>query len=228
MDPLGLIANKMGNFGNLPKQVSILEFFKSVSESEFYEYLINKISSREDLYLNLSAIHGETHANNVSLFSLYIANRKGLNEVDIKTLIEAAIYHDIGRESDHNDKNHGVFGAIKYGTKVSPPQGVSSNEVRFLIDAHALTNLNDINVLFDRYEIAIEDRERLYIMATIIRDADALDRTRFRLLDPTNNLDVSYLVNNESKEIIESCLRLNYIIYQDYVLEQSKQRGITL
>lgn len=228
MDPLGFIANKMDNFGHLPKQVSILEFFKSVSESEYYEYLINKISSREDLYLNLSAIHGETHANNVSLFSLYIANRKGLNEFDIKTLIEAAVYHDIGRESDHNDKNHGVFGAIKYGTKVVPPQGVSSNEVRFLIDAHALTSLNDINVLYDRYEIPVEDRERLYIMSTIIRDADALDRTRFRLLDPTNNLDVSYLVNNESKEIIESCLRLNYIIYQDYVLEQSKQRGITL
>lgn len=228
MDPLHLVSKKMSNFGVIPQQISILEFFKTVTKSEYYEYLINKISSRENLYLNLSAIHGETHANNVSLFSLYIASRKGMSETDIKTLIEAAIYHDIGRESDHNDKNHGVFGAIKYGSKVAPSKDVNANEVKFLIDAHALNNLNSINDLFSRYDIPVEDRERLFSMATIIRDADALDRTRFRLLEPTNNLDVSYLVNNESKEIIESCLRLNYIIYQNYVLEQSKQREVTL
>ena len=50
------------------------------------------------------------------------------------------------------------------------------------------------------------------------------------ILDLINkvSLTTSTYTNNESKEIIESCLRLNYIIYQDYVLEQSKQRGITL
>lgn len=227
-DPFNLVAAKMREFTDLPKQVSIIEFFKYVNNSNLYEYLIDKIDSRENLYLNLSDIHGETHANNVSLFALYIASRKQLGDMDTKILLEASLYHDIGRLSDHNDKHHGVYGALKYGTNVNVPEDVSGNEVKFLIEAHALSNLNDINSLFERYEISEADKDRLYLLATILRDADALDRTRFRLLESSNNLNPNLLVNIESKEIVESCLRLNYIVYQEYIAKKLEEKGMKL
>ena len=224
MDPLNLVSRKMNNFGVVPQQISILDFFKFVSESEYYQYLINKISSKKNLYLNLSTIHGETHANNVSLFVLYLATKLDLDDRDTKTLIEAAIYHDIGRISDSRSDNHGTLGALKYGSNVNCPSDISSDEVKFLIEAHALKDLSNIEILFNRYKIRVDEWGRLMKMVNIIRDADALDRTRFRLLEPTNNLDINRLVYIESKEIVESCQRLNYIIYQDYIAEQQKKQ----
>ena len=74
--------------------------------------------------------------------------------------------------------------------------------------------------LFNKYNFDDNDKERLYRMATVIRDADALDRTRFCLFSEENNLKAEFLVNDVSKKIIESCQRLNYIIYQDYINEK--------
>lgn len=221
-DPLNLIQEKMKIYGELPEQIPIMEFYSQVESMSNYKFLSQKIETRENLYLNFSEIHGATHANNVSLFATYIASSLGLDDNDIKTIIEASIYHDIGRTSDTNSNNHGEFGAIKYGTNVECPETIKENEVKFLIEAHALYNLNQIDNLFTKYNITEEDKNRLYVMATVIRDADALDRTRFCLLEPRNNLKADFLVNDISKKMIESCQRLNYIIYQDYIKEKMK------
>lgn len=220
-DPLNLIEEKMKKYEGLPEQVSIMEFYSQIEKMLNYEYLNGKIATRENLYLSSSEIHGATHANNVSLFATYIANSLNLSDRDVKTIIEASLYHDIGRTSDSNSNNHGELGAIKYISNVNCPGEINENEVAFLIEAHALHGLNSINNLFIKYSIPENDRDRLYKMATVIRDADALDRTRFCLLSPEVNLKSQLLVNDASKKIVESCQRLNYIIYQDYVKQKT-------
>ncbi len=227
-DPLGLISSKLAKYGDLPKQLSIMEFFKLVEQMPNYDYLKAKIASRENLYLEMSPIHGATHANNVSLFATFIANNIGLNETDVKTIIEASIYHDIGRIDDHNSYQHGRLGAIKYAAKVNCPRHIKDYEVKFLIEAHALHHLSDIQELFNRYQIPPEEQARLFKMATVIRDADALDRTRFCLLENRNNLQADFLVNPISKQIIEAAQRLNYVIYQEYVQSQLKENQKSL
>ncbi len=219
-DPLGLVSEKMKQYTNLPKQMSLIEFYSKIVKMPCYEYLNKKIAGREELYLNMSEIHGATHANNVSLFAAFIATMMQMSDRDIKTIIEAAIYHDIGRTNDNKNFNHGKLGAIKYSTSVKCPKDIKMNEVQLLIEAHAVKTPNDVYNLLDQYNIVGEDRDRLYRMATVIRDADALDRTRFKLLEKYNNLKVDYLINPISKEIIESVQRLNYIIYKDYVNQQ--------
>lgn len=227
-NPLNLLESKLKNYGTLPEQISITDFYSQVLNLPQYSYLIQKIASKEKLYLNESKIHGENHSNNVTLFATYIATLSNIQERDIKTIIEAAIYHDIGRVNDNFDYNHGTLGAVKYGAKISCPNDISVNEVKFLIEAHALSKVEDINLLFNRYQIPEKEQERLYQMATILRDADALDRTRFQLLNPTNNLKPEYLTHDISKKIIESCQRLNYIIYQDYVKSNQHQEEIRM
>lgn len=219
-DPLGLVNEKMKQYTDLPKQMSLIEFYSKIVKMPCYEYLNKKIAGREDLYLNMSEIHGATHANNVSLFAAFIATMMQMSDRDIKTIIEAAIYHDIGRTNDGKNFNHGKIGAIKYSTNVKCPKDIKVNEVQLLIEAHAVKTPNDIYNLLDQYNIVGEDRNRLYQMATVIRDADALDRTRFKLLEKYNNLKANYLINPISKEIIESVQRLNYIIYKDYINQQ--------
>ena len=219
-NPLNLISKKMKNYGELPQQLSLIDFYSQILKMPNYSYLNKKIEIREDLYLNCSEIHGATHANNVSLFATYIANSIGLSDNDVKTIIEASIYHDIGRTSDSVSNNHGEVGAVKYGAYVECPNTINSNEVKFLIEAHALPSLKYISGLFNKYNFDDNDKERLYRMATVIRDADALDRTRFCLFSEENNLKAEFLVNDVSKKIIESCQRLNYIIYQDYINEK--------
>lgn len=216
-DPLNLIEEKMKTYASLPKQLSINEFYSQVVKMPYYSYLIEHLDVKEKLYLDMSEVHGETHANNVSLFSMFIATSLGLSQQDIKTIIEAAIYHDIGRISDNNSSHHGSLGAIKYSTKVSCPSNISVNEVKFLIEAHALPSITEIKKLFERYSIPKEEQGRLYQMATIIRDADALDRTRFKLIENTNNLKSEFLVHDISKQLIEASQRLNNIIYKDFI-----------
>lgn len=227
-NPLNLLESKLKNYGTLPQQISITDFYSQVLNLPQYSYLIQKIASKEKLYLNESKIHGENHSNNVTLFATYIATLSNIQERDIKTIIEAAIYHDIGRVNDNFDYNHGTLGAVKYGAKISCPNDISVNEVKFLIEAHALAKVEDINLLFNRYQIPEKEQKRLYQMATILRDADALDRTRFQLLNPTNNLKPEYLTHDISKKMIESCQRLNYIIYQDYVKSNQNQEEIRM
>ncbi len=227
-DPLNLIDKKLKNYENLPKQVNILHFFKMISDNPLYDYLNKKIATRKNLYLKLSDIHGETHANNVALFALFIASNVGLSEIDIKTIIEASIYHDIGRESDNSDRFHGIMGANKYGSAVITPNELKANEVKILIEAHALKGLEQIDDLLVKYEVPFDERDRLIKMIKVLRDADALDRTRFKLLVEQNNLNIDYLEFECSKEIIEACQRLNYVIYKDFVQSKINSKSFEL
>jgi len=217
-DPLNLVETKLGKFNNLPNQICLIDFFSQIINREEYSNLLTKIRTSKNLYLNISKIHGQTHADNVSLFATYIALCEGISQSDISLLQEAAIYHDIGRISDYDDNNHGELGAIKYLKMVSP-----NNEVAFLIESHA-TKL-ELNDLANKYKILTSRRRTLFSLVNIIRDADALDRTRFRLTKPSNNLDISYLKTNSSQKIIRAALELNYIIYANYIKSLNNQSG---
>ncbi len=227
-DPLNLISVKMKAYGDLPPQISLLDFYKLVNKMPLYSYLKEQIAASQNLYLTTSAIHGATHANNVTLFATFIASSIGLTDHDIKTIIESSIYHDIGRIDDNNNKSHGRLGAIKYGTLVESPSDINKEEVQFLIEAHAARTFADVKEMLVAYHFPESDYERLLKMAAVIRDADALDRTRFRLNQKDNNLKTDYLCYDISKKMIEACQRLNYIIYEDFIKTKTESDNITL
>ena len=156
---------------------------------------------------SMSEIHGQKHINNVILFSYLIA--KGENKLDGKTidlLVQAAKFHDVGRDGNWNGlgngKRHdydeikhadpGALAAEFYLKKEKKDNGENkySDEqiamVQAAISYHEVRekNYNEFNEevfseLCERYGISEQNRQNAKLMCIYLKDADAVDRTRF-------------------------------------------------
>ena len=113
---------------------------------------------------------------------------------------------------DSTPKNHGIAGANKYikmcKSKLSPSH---QKVVAFLIQTHNMENLDNIrkfaNSLFPNYNKQLIDV--LCDMSNIVRDADALDRTRFPIFS-FDYLNSKLLTHASAIELIEVAQTINY------------------
>ena len=72
------------------------------------EYVNLMKNIKKDL-LYQSTIHGINHNIRVSIFALLICIFENIKLEDFKLVIEAAKYHDIGRNNDLEDEVHKCF-----------------------------------------------------------------------------------------------------------------------
>jgi HD superfamily phosphodiesterase len=127
--------------------------------------------------------HSLLHAAKVCLFSVLIGERLGLDEVDLLSLMSAAIFHDIGRVNNTDDAGHGDRSVKKLkGYKIDIPETVEA-----IIRLHSRG----------------DSKARDNYLVKIFKDADALDRAR------TNDLDESYLRFSETKDYIGFAWEVN-------------------
>ena len=89
------------------KQVPILNELNE-KDIEFLK-AVNKDIRKNELYKFL--YHGLHHSEKVMLFSYLIAKKMNLNEVDMKILLDAAVYHDVGRQDESEETLHGLISA---------------------------------------------------------------------------------------------------------------------
>lgn len=87
-------------------------------------------------------------------------------------LCDAILYHDIGRTNDDVDDSHGAKSRDIYYDAASDRNPATA----FLIEYHCL---DDRKALADLKASNIRDKERVWLLYTILKDADALDRVRF-------------------------------------------------
>lgn len=62
------------------------------------------------------------------------------------------------------------------------------NKISAAIGIHEMNDESQLQSLFDKYNIPASERESLTKICNILKDADAIDRTRF-----PGNLDEKYL-----------------------------------
>lgn len=142
---------------------------------------------REDMYqlsfAQNSYIHGPAHEARVLLLCLIIAELFELPASDRKILAEAAIYHDTQRTNDAVDPTHGKMSKEYYISNVIRPNPL----VAFLCEYHCLSDEDAYREIREN-RVLSKNRRQSTLLYDIFKDADALDRVRFGILDL--NLDM--------------------------------------
>ena len=202
---------------------------------------------------SMSEIHGEKHINNVILFSYLIAKgEKTLDSEGEDLLIQAAKFHDVGRDGKWNGlgegnrcdddtvphANPGALGAEFYLSKEKKSDGSSkySKEqiaiVQTAISYHEVYenrqnvfNEKYFEYLCKKYGVLEEDKEKAKNICIYLKDADAIDRTRFmqeydedkeKFQDSkrymrhfVDNLNISYLRTNTSLLLVDEARKIH-------------------
>lgn len=191
---------------------------------EYKEFLSNL--KLEKLYH--SKIHGEYHSEKVSLFAFILADEYHLDEVDKQIIMDAALYHDIGRINDLNESFHGLASANGIEYVVESP--IYKNEdnlnlLKAICEAHSCDDSKDestfsYNCDYDNVndEKVEKLRKRFKMLNAILKDADALDRNRFA--DGYNfGLNEKYLRLAGSKKLVELSREINEL-YNDLTTKE--------
>lgn len=168
-------------------------------------------------------IHSKRHIQDVVLFSYMIANRENkLDDECKKLLLEAAKYHDSGRAEDfHNGRRADANDEhARYSTMVARKylrsQGIEESKiaminVAILYHEHKEKNKNEFDEkefrkMCSYYGVKEEEINNTRLMCKYLKDADALDRTRFR---GKATLNPRYLRTNTARELIGFARKIN-------------------
>lgn len=127
-------------------------------------------------------VHGTLHAARTCLLVAILADMEGLAEKEIYALMIAAVIHDLGRKSDSIDARHG-------GRSIEEAKKLDKESIRSVASFHSRGDRTFAN----------NPNKRLI---GLLKDADALDRTRTRDLDP------SYLRAASSQALIDDAEEL--------------------
>lgn len=217
----------------LPKKVDILIDFQNsqfakaleiISESGFYKKITSELSYQ----------HKIGHIQKVMLFSQIIAQNENLDRNQTKILLAAAAFHDSGRTRDRDNGEHGIKSAEIAGEyfKKNPnnPYGITRDEIGIIqasIEYHVISddilgNIDEekLNILCCKNGVDLNDFEKAKQISAILKDADALDRTRFisggcldtrRLRTETAKKEIMIKIANKiNQEYATYVLRQNY------------------
>ena len=204
---------------------SIVNNYLSAEEKEEYLKIIDGIKEK---YLYKSKIHGLFHSEKVCLFAFIIAKKLKLNDTDMQIIIDAALYHDIGRQNDTNDSIHGYASAYRIDSVIN--NGIYKNEenlnmLKAIIDSHSVNdenNKNSFNFYFDYDgDKNLTDGpiyDHFIRLNSILKDADGLDRNRF-VDGYCFGLDERFLRLAESKKLIQLSREINDLYTDNYAKE---------
>lgn len=190
--------------------------------SSVYQKIFDMISN-SDLYKNefftSSFQHNIYHIQKVMLFSQIIAQNEGINEKDLKLLLLAAALHDSGKTRDRRDGEHGKNSAKIAGEYLQNNiNSISKEDIKIIqiaIEYHTIRenekgriNVTELKELCQKYNVSMANLEKIEIISSILKDADALDRTRF---DTQNTLNIDSLRTNtaRNKFLIDFAKKVN-------------------
>ena len=161
---------------------------------------------KEEFFIN-DSIHGISHNERVALLSCYIGIQEGLNTEELKLVLEAAKYHDIGRGYEGN---HGKYSTIiidRNKEYIFPDLNDNEiNIIKALCHGHSVDD-GRYEEIAEMYGIGNIDQFKKLL--NIVKDADALDRVR---LPRFGKLDEKYLRTETAHGMIELAENL----YREY------------
>lgn len=160
-----------------------------------------------------SGDHDRLHTCRVALFASYLYRdrflinnfynqKKSALLKQYATLMDAVIYHDIGRTDDSANTSHGASGYLVYEQDHD-----KDPLVQFLIENHCV----DDDVAYERLiNSNLTDKHIAQELFNILKDADALDRWRFNGL-ASDTLNVSMLRSEEAFGLIAVAAKLQQV-----------------
>lgn len=158
--------------------------------------------NRNRLYEINGRHHNLEHIERVTLFTHIMADEENLNEYEKNILIQAAKYHDCGRENDRQDFEHGRRGAEKILEAPLEESDIAKRIIAALIEYHEVPDsLPVLNQICQHYDLDNMEKKIVSKLAPYLKDADALDRTRFRE-NSFASLNESMLRTEISKKLI--------------------------
>ena len=152
--------------------------------------------------------HNIDHVERVLLYSMYMGNEMKLDSDLMDVLIEASKFHDSGRINLATDTNHALNSANKVFESLEGKYSTDElNKIAAVIEYHEAADSKEaFDAIFNKYNLDRDEYDDIYNIATILKDADALDRVRF-----PGNLDSKYLRNDMAKDLIKSSYQLQEI-----------------
>lgn len=177
---------------SIEEQFSPQDVVPSVTEEDLNLYYQWRSKVNALYCLPTSSEHDALHTIRVLLLAILIVQEEYINLDDdaMHQLLEAITYHDIGRKNDSEDPKHGEDSVKIYKLNHTDPT------VEFLIQYHCIDDKKALKIL--ESSKTIENKENALTLYKIMKDADALDRVRFGLMD----LDERYLRFNASKQLV--------------------------
>lgn len=203
------------------EQYNLKDIFKQFIDSKNGIFFRDKYEKIDKNQIRQKGIHGIKHNDRVAIMSLIIGEQEGfLKEESTRErelLTTAAYYHDIGRIADIGPHARRSARLIK-NVELSYLDGKKFSEqdkkiVQLLAEGHEGKDSN-IDKLIKKYNIEEIDIEMVKNLLNVLKDADALDRSRLTLNTPIKtitDLDPKYLRLNSSKRLMEASYGLEYL-----------------
>ena len=220
------------------EQLTITDISDMLSES-----IINQISitindiDKEALYQERqNGPHSRKHIENVILFSALIATDLNLPKEDLDLLLIAALYHDSGRTNDYHS-SHGKEGSLvaqdHLEEKIPPLElkiiaaAIEYHEVVERKNKDGSINYSALDKICANLGMDTKDEslmQRTRVIANCLKDADALDRTRFH---PTGRSFVrsEFLHYPISKKLIKASMQINEYYFSKEVEKFYEEEG---
>lgn len=145
-----------------------------------YPLLLRTLDELDVGALFESKIHGVGHIERTICHGAMCAQAEGLSPEDTRLLLLSCAYHDVGRIDDSLDELHGHRSALELGRLT----GCTGEDLRIMqaaVDAHSRADALLLSTV-ESYHPA--DFQRAVTIATLLKDADGLDRVRIWDLNP--------------------------------------------
>lgn len=156
--------------------------------------LCDEIDMDED-----SEYHGKEHEARVLLLCLTLAHQLKLSKKDVTALAMAAIFHDVGRDNEGEDMEHGAHGAERYaGYEEYIAETTPDPVVMFLCKYHSRPDEEGYRAIQED-PVLNKHAKRVRRLFEIFKDADGLDR--IRLPGGIKELDTNQLRQDVSRQM---------------------------
>lgn len=206
-----------GNFENQYDYVELISMMQENGSMQEYQTYLDYVKNNPSLYYP-SAVHGVDHTSRVVLFAEMLCMLDNLSPHDKNLIMVAAQLHDIGREDDAKNFDHGL--ASKYKIEQFDLLRNFSNRdkdiIEFAIECHSL----EPEQIRKRLKtIPRSDRKDFKKILDYLQDADKLDRTR--IANPGWGLDPNRLSSDTAKRLVKVAHQ-NYFEYTNMMRYQNK------
>lgn len=197
---------------DLIKQYTFEEIINILNAENFMHDLIESINSIKKEYLYSSYDHGVFHNERVLLYAYLLGKLNNIDSQSMKILLDAAKYHDIGRQDDLEDPNHGFLSSIMIDKVIENDEFYQNKEnlkvLKAMIHHHSIDD-EYLNKILSHYEI--ESNDKVITIMKILKDADGLDRVRLSVNYFFSSLDPRYLRLEQSKSLVKFSHQINEI-----------------
>ena len=126
-------------------------------------------------FVRESELHGVRHTQRVYIHAQRLVSELNWPEHDARVVLQAALWHDIGRVNDSWDPRHGALSAERVADRGfdAALSAADAQIARFAIRNHCRSDGHG-----ERRAIDEADPERALRILWLLKDADALDRVR--------------------------------------------------